>query len=67
MKHATMDMLYVATDFIFANTTYAEREVIFCETARGRIEDKGLTDNDHQLYFSKKMAKKILKKISKTY
>ena len=67
MKHATIDMLYVATDFIFANTTPAERKAIFRETARGRIEDKGLVDNDHQSYFSKKKAKKILKKISKTY
>jgi hypothetical protein len=66
MKQVTFDMLYVAADFIFANCTEDERTTIFRETARGRKEDKNLSDNDRTLYVDKKFAKKIFKKIIKT-
>jgi hypothetical protein len=59
-------MLYVAADFIFANCTAEERTTIFRETARGRKEDKKLSDNDRTLYMDKKFAKKVFKKIIKT-
>jgi hypothetical protein len=59
-------MLYVAADFIFANCTAEERATIFRETARGRKEDKKLSDNDRTLYVDKKFAKKVFKKIIKT-
>jgi hypothetical protein len=65
MKQVTIDMLYVATDFIFAHTTEQERNTIFRETARGRKEDKNLSDNDKTLYVDKKFAKKVFKKIIK--
>ena len=66
-KQVTFDMLYVAADFIYANSTKEERATIFRETERGRKEDKGFTDNDRHSYFNKTFNKKILKKISKTY
>ena len=66
MKQVTFDMLYITADFIFANTTEQERNTCFRETARGRKEDKNLSDNDHTLYVDKKFAKKIFKKIIKT-
>ena len=36
MKVATMDMLYVAADFLFANSTKGERESIFKMIEEGR-------------------------------
>jgi hypothetical protein len=64
-KQVGMDVLYVLTDFIFANSTEAERNTIFKETARGRKEDKNLIDNDRKLYCDKKFCKKVFKKIQK--
>lgn len=66
MKQVTIDMLYVAADFIFANCTTEERTTILRETERGRKEDKNLSDNDKTLYVDKKFAKKVFKKIIKT-
>lgn len=64
-KQIGIDVLYVLADFIFANSTEAERNAIFKETARGRKEDKNLTDNDRKLYCDKKFSKKVFKKIKK--
>lgn len=64
-KQVGIDVLYVLADFIFANSTEAERNTIFKETARGRKEDKNLADNDGNLYCDKKLSKKVFKKIRK--
>jgi hypothetical protein len=66
MKQVTFDMLYTMADFILANTTPEERVTIFRETARGRKQDKNLSDNDRSLYVDRKFAKKVFKKIIKT-
>ena len=64
-RQVGIDVLYTLTDFLFANSTEAERNTILRETARGRKQDKNLTDNDGKLYYGKKFSKKIFKKIQK--
>lgn len=66
-KHATIDMLYAAADFLYANSTEAERITILNETARGRAQDKGLSNNDRKSYFDKKTNKRLFKKILKSF
>jgi hypothetical protein len=66
MKVATMDMLYVAADFLFANSTKGERESIFKMVEEGRA-NQGYTDNNRKLYYEDKVSKKILKRISKNF
>lgn len=67
MKQASFDMLYAVADFLYANSTEAERATIFREIERGRREEKGLCDNNRISYFDKKTNKRIFKKIFKTF
>jgi hypothetical protein len=53
-------------DFIYANSTEAERTTIIKEIARGRAS-KGLLDNDRKLYSDRKINKKLFKKILKSF
>jgi hypothetical protein len=66
MRHASFDMLYAVADFLYANSTEAERATIFREIEKGR-ECKGLCDNNRISYFDKKTNKRIFKKILKTF
>ena len=59
-------MLYAAMDFIYANSTEAERTTMMREMARGRAS-KGLSDNDRKLYNDRKSNKKIFKRILKSF
>jgi uncharacterized pyridoxamine 5'-phosphate oxidase family protein len=65
-KFPDFDMLYAAMDFIYANSTEAERTTIIKEIARGRA-NKGLLDNDRKLYSDRKINKKMFKKILKSF
>lgn len=66
MKFVTTDMLYVAMDFIYANSTEAERKTVEREIVKGRNE-KNLLNNNKQSYFNKKTNKRIFRKIRKFF
>ena len=66
-RYTTMDKLYAAADFLYANSTEAERIAILNETARGRAKDKGLSNNDRKSYFDRRTNKRLFKKILKSF
>ena len=67
MEQVSFNMLYAVADFLYANSTEAERATIFREMKKGRREGKGLCDNNRISYFDKKTNKRIFKKILKTF